>query len=478
MAARTVKLGDASAHTCDLRSGHESTCTRPTRRRPSAAIRRRARAAAAACPRASDPDRRRRGPSRSTYRTRRPRREDPDDRVEFAARGVDREALPRRRALLLRSRPGGHHRPGPGRREVRSPPRPEVLDVRNVLDPTRGHARTRRGDHHPHPGPRSSAHRGGRQAARDRVARQDAGGRRRDARRPDRRRRPGRHCGAGRRERRGTPPARDRRGASRPPSRGRPPPLRARGRPPRDPPGDRGELRDQRGAQQSDRARGAAAPPPDDFEMDRSGLAARRVSIGAAGGLAAAALALVDGASWSVAALCASDFGALVFVIWVWATVSGADAAATSRIARAEDASRAAAEAVLIAAGAASLVAVVFTLGQAGHAGPPDRGLLTALALASVALAWMSVHTVFALRYARLYYSPPEGGIDFQGEAPDYHDFAYLALTIGMTFQVSDTDLTAKRVRHVALHHALLSYVFGTGIVAITVSSVGALLAG
>ena len=209
---------------------------------------------------------------------------------------------------------------------------------------------------------------------------------------------------------------------------------------------------------------------------DHSGLAARRVIVGGSGGIVAAALALAAGASWSVAVLCASDVAALVFVAWVWLTVRGADATATARIARAEDSSRAAAEAVLIGAGAASLVAVAFTLGQAGHAGAPKQGLLTALALGSVVLAWTSVHTVFALRYARLYYSPPEGGIDFQGEAPDYLDFAYLALTIGMTFQVSDTDLTGKRVRRVALHHALLSYLFGTGIVAITVSSVAALL--
>ena len=131
---------------------------------------------------------------------------------------------------------------------------------------------------------------------------------------------------------------------------------------------------------------------------------------------------------------------------------------------------------MLLVAGSASLVAVGFTLGQAGHAVAPERGLLTALALGSVALAWMSVHTVFVLRYARLFYTAPMGGIDFGGEAPDYRDFAYLALTIGMTFQVSDTDLTGKRVRRVALHHALLSYVFGTGIVAITVSSVAALV--
>ena len=64
----------------------------------------------------------------------------------------------------------------------------------------------------------------------------------------------------------------------------------------------------------------------------------------------------------------------------------------------------------------------------------PARGLLSALAIGSVALAWTSIHTVFVLRYARLYYSPPQGGIDFSGEAPDYLDFAYLALTIGMCF--------------------------------------------
>jgi uncharacterized membrane protein len=210
--------------------------------------------------------------------------------------------------------------------------------------------------------------------------------------------------------------------------------------------------------------------------MDHSGLALRRVRVGATLGVVVAAVALVLGASWSVALLLAYDAAGLVFVIWVWATITRADARTTARIARAEDASRAAAEAVLLGAGTVSLVAVGFTLGQAGRAGPPGRGLMTALALGSVALAWMSVHTVYLLRYARIYYSPPDGGIDFQGEPPDYVDFAYLALTIGMTFQVSDTNLTAKPVRRTALHHALLSYVFGTGIVAITVSSVAALL--
>jgi uncharacterized membrane protein len=220
----------------------------------------------------------------------------------------------------------------------------------------------------------------------------------------------------------------------------------------------------------------ARSPGAPRARIGRPGLAARRVVAGAAGGCAAAAVALADGASWSVAALCGSDVAALVFIVCVWISVGRADPAATSRLARTEDASPIAAESVLIGAGAASLVAVAFTLSQAGEAPAPARGLLTALAIVSVALAWTSVHTVHLLRYARLYYSEPEGGIDFGGEAPDYRDIAYLALTIGMTFQVSDTALTAKRVRRVALHHALLSYLFGAVILAILVNSVAGLL--
>jgi uncharacterized membrane protein len=192
-------------------------------------------------------------------------------------------------------------------------------------------------------------------------------------------------------------------------------------------------------------------------------------------GTAAAAGALAAGASWSVSALVAWDVAALVFMVWVWVPISVADAQDTARMAQAED-SRPAAEATLVGAGIASLLAVAFTLVQAGDATGPDRRFLTGLAVVSVVLGWTSVHTVYLLRYARLYFSAPRGGIDFHGEAPDYRDFAYLALTIGMTFQVSDTDLTAKRVRRVAIHHGLVSYLYGTVIVAITINIVAGLL--
>ena len=149
-------------------------------------------------------------------------------------------------------------------------------------------------------------------------------------------------------------------------------------------------------------------PPDSDppaTPADHSGLAAKRVLVGGAGGLAAAAIAPGAGTSRSVAALCATNSASLVFVVLVWASVAGADPAATARIARAEDASRAAAKAVLIGAGAASLLAVAFTLAQASHAHASARGLLTALAVASVAVAWSSVHTVYtpSLRQAVLH---------------------------------------------------------------------------
>jgi uncharacterized membrane protein len=92
-------------------------------------------------------------------------------------------------------------------------------------------------------------------------------------------------------------------------------------------------------------------------------------------------------------------------------------------------------------------------------------------------LAWALVHTIFTLRYARSFYSNPVGGIDFnEDDPPTYLDFAYLALTIGMTFQVSDTNLTTKGIRRVALAHALLSYLFGAVILALVINVVSSLL--
>jgi uncharacterized membrane protein len=98
------------------------------------------------------------------------------------------------------------------------------------------------------------------------------------------------------------------------------------------------------------------------------------------------------------------------------------------------------------------------------------------VAISSVVLSWAVVHTIFTLRYARLYYVGTDGGIDFnQDQPPRYTDFAYLAFTLGMTFQVSDTDLKTSTIRATALRHALLSYLFGAVIIAVTINLVAGL---
>ena len=149
----------------------------------------------------------------------------------------------------------------------------------------------------------------------------------------------------------------------------------------------------------------------------------------------------------------------------------------TKANARAEDVARPIADVIILVASVASLGAIGYTLHRAGNASGSDKALLIALAITVVSLSWVTVHTLYVVRYGDLYYGDPMGGIDFNdGGPPDYHDFAYLALTIGMTFQVSDTDLGSKGLRRTALRHALLSFVFVAVIGALAINSVALLL--
>ena len=88
-----------------------------------------------------------------------------------------------------------------------------------------------------------------------------------------------------------------------------------------------------------------------------------------------------------------------------------------------------------------------------------------------VALALFIVHTIFALEYAELDDSKPEWGIDLgKDKSATYVDFAYVAFTLGMTYQVSDTTLETRKFRRTAIKHALLSYLIGTAVIATTVN--------
>ena len=194
--------------------------------------------------------------------------------------------------------------------------------------------------------------------------------------------------------------------------------------------------------------------------------------------LAGALTAVVVGllAPWWLVPLAFWDAAALVYVTWMWRSVLALDARGTARRAGPEDPGPAATDILLLVASITSLLAVGVVLVRAGHTSGLSKGLLLGLSIASIVLSWSVVHTVFALRYAKLYYRDPPGGVDFnQDDPPAYSDFAYLALTIGMTFQVSDTDIQAKSIRRTALRHALLSYMFGALIVSITINLIAGL---
>jgi uncharacterized membrane protein len=179
--------------------------------------------------------------------------------------------------------------------------------------------------------------------------------------------------------------------------------------------------------------------------------------------------------AWAVSALIGWCVAASVFLLAVWPTILRADAPRTKQIATREDDSRVATDLVLVSASVISLIGVGFVLLEAGASKGLAAAAITGLAVAAVVLAWATVHTVFTLRYAHLYWSAG-GGVDFNDDRdPDYHDFAYLAFTIGMTYQVSDTDLTSKAIRRAALRHALLSFLFGTSIIAMTINVVAGL---
>ena len=185
-------------------------------------------------------------------------------------------------------------------------------------------------------------------------------------------------------------------------------------------------------------------------------------------------------APWQYAPLVGWDVAATVYMAWVWIVMWNRDAENTARMAVYADPTRAITDLLLLGAAAISLIAVAFVMARAPSA-PDSFGaiMVAVLGLVSVALSWAVVHTVFTLRYARLYYTGPDGGVDFhQDEPPKFSDFAYLSFTIGMTSQVSDTDLTSEQLRRTVLRHALLSYLFATGILAAAVNVVVSLSPG
>lgn len=167
--------------------------------------------------------------------------------------------------------------------------------------------------------------------------------------------------------------------------------------------------------------------------------------------------------------------GGLVFAVPLLVHVLRQDAASTQERVRGRDGDAAWYDVVVIVVGLASLagVAVLLIGGQTRGAAQVVDALIGVLV---VAVGWLCVHTVYVLRYARLYYATAAGGrapIDFNMEEdPSFGDFAYFSFNLGMAYQVSDTAVRSTQVRRVILGHCLLAYLYGTIVIASTINLV------
>jgi uncharacterized membrane protein len=164
-----------------------------------------------------------------------------------------------------------------------------------------------------------------------------------------------------------------------------------------------------------------------------------------------------------------------VFVVWTRLLLGGMDADQTREYVTREDPTRWVADAVIVTASVASLGGVGYVVAAGSRSG---AGALAAavVGILTVAASWFAVHTLFTVHYARLYYSDEPGGINFHDpEPPRFRDFAYVAFTVGMTFQVSDTEIGLASIRATVLRHALLSYLLGAVVLAVTVNLIAGL---
>lgn len=169
---------------------------------------------------------------------------------------------------------------------------------------------------------------------------------------------------------------------------------------------------------------------------------------------------------------------ALLVTVWVLVQIWPMGPAETERHATAEDPGRPGARLVAVIGSVASLAAVMVVAKQAQHAHGFEAYALAGIALLSVVSSWLLIQTNYLLHYARLFFQRmPDGsraaGISFnQSEPPQYTDFAYFSVGLGMTYQVADTNVSRPDIRRVVIAQTLLAYLFGVGIIANVVNLV------
>jgi uncharacterized membrane protein len=179
----------------------------------------------------------------------------------------------------------------------------------------------------------------------------------------------------------------------------------------------------------------------------------------------------------------AYDVAAFVLLVYDWTVGLRNNATHTIRRAAEADPGRNLLAGIVLISVIAGLASAVSILGRGPNVPAADRSMAIAFGVAAVALGWFLIHTMFVFRYAHLYYydSDQDGsaqrGLTFPGTSdPDDYDFAYFAFVIGMTFQVSDVQITDPGVRTVVLTHGILSFAYNTAILALVVNLASNLL--
>jgi uncharacterized membrane protein len=202
----------------------------------------------------------------------------------------------------------------------------------------------------------------------------------------------------------------------------------------------------------------------------------RAVHIGIAAAVGVAAAGLVGTtAGWRYAPAAGWIATAAVYLVWTWASIAKLSATAIEVVVQQRHPARRPADTIILLASVASLGGVGYLL-VASNVKGPDSAIAAAVGFLSVSASWLAVHVVYTLRYAVQYYTEPVGGIEFnQDEKPTFADFAYVAFTIAVTYGVTDTTLKNRAIRVSALQQAMVSYLFGTVILAVTVQVIGTL---
>ncbi len=177
------------------------------------------------------------------------------------------------------------------------------------------------------------------------------------------------------------------------------------------------------------------------------------------------------------------DCSALLYLLLIALLFTRAQPAQMRRRAAAEDDAAWTLFFLVLAGAVASFAAILAEFGSIKAAPDIARGPKVLVVAATLALSWLITQAVFALRYAHEFYGSEagaekvDGGLIFPDEdCPDYWDFFYFSAVLGMTFQVSDVQIVARKLRRLATLHGLLGFVFNTVIIALTVNLASGLL--